>query len=108
LPDGCTALDTTDTENELELNKVMEERNLHRMAKVHNVLVIWQGSQTIRVTQKEFCSQNKQMTAVGYISDTEEIIKASWSNSQHDVVAAFKLSEGSPLPPALSTKDLPG
>jgi hypothetical protein len=31
------------------------------------------------------------MTAVGYISDTEEIVKASWSNFHHDGAAAFKL-----------------
>jgi hypothetical protein len=48
------------------------------------------------------------MTAVGYISDTEESVKASWALFQHDGVAAFKLSERSPLPPALSAKDLPG
>jgi len=48
------------------------------------------------------------MTAVGYISDTEEIIKASWANFHHDGAAAFKLSEKSPVPPALSVKDLPG
>jgi len=48
------------------------------------------------------------MTAVGYISDTEEIVKASWSLFQHDGAAAFKLSERSPLPPPLSAKDLPG
>jgi len=48
------------------------------------------------------------MTAVGYISDTEEIVKASWSVFQHDGAAVFKLSERSPLPPALSAKDLPG
>jgi len=48
------------------------------------------------------------MTAVGYISDTEESIKASWSHFQHDGAAAFKLSERSPLPPALSAKNLPG
>jgi len=48
------------------------------------------------------------MTAVGYISDTEEIVKASWSLIQHDGAAAFKLSERSPLPPTLSAKDLPG
>jgi len=47
------------------------------------------------------------MTAVGYISVTEEIIKASWSLFQHDGAAAFKLSERSPLPPILSAKDLP-
>ena len=39
------------------------------------------------------------MTAKGYISGTEEIIKASWSNSQYDGAAAFKLSERSPLLP---------
>jgi hypothetical protein len=48
------------------------------------------------------------MSAVGYISDTDEIVKASWSLFQHDGAAAFKLSERSPLPPALSAKELPG
>ena len=48
------------------------------------------------------------MTAVGYISDMKGIVKASWSLSQLDGGAAFKLSERSPLPPALSAKNLPG
>jgi hypothetical protein len=48
------------------------------------------------------------MSAVGYISDTEEIDKSSWSLFEHDGAAAFKLSERSPLPPALSAKDLAG
>jgi hypothetical protein len=48
------------------------------------------------------------MTAVGYISDMEEIVKASWSHFQHDGVAVFKLSERSLLPPVLSAKDLTG
>jgi hypothetical protein len=47
------------------------------------------------------------MTTVGYILDTEEIVKASWSLFQYDGAAAFKLSERSPWPPALSAKDLP-
>jgi len=47
------------------------------------------------------------MTAKVYILDTEEIVKASWSLFQHDGAAAFKLSERSPLPPALSAKELP-
>jgi len=47
------------------------------------------------------------MTAIRYISDTGEIIKASWLTFQHDGVAAFELSERSSLPPALSAKDLP-
>jgi len=101
-------LDTTNTENDSEMKKEAEERKLHRMAKVHDFLEMWQGSQNLRATQKESRAQNKQMTAVGYISDTEEIVKASWSLFQHDGAAAFKLSERSPLPPALSAKDLPG
>jgi hypothetical protein len=100
--------DTTNTENDLEMKKEVEERKLHRMAKVHDCLEMWQGSQNLCDTQKESRTQNKQMTAVGYISDTEEIVKASWLFFQHDGAAAFKLSERSPLPPALSAKDIPG
>jgi len=40
--------------------------------------------------------------------DTEQIVKASWSLFPHDGAAAFKLSERSPLPPALSAKVLTG
>jgi len=69
---------------------------------------MWQGSQNLGATQKESRAQNKQMTAVGYISDTEEILKAPWSLIQHDGAAAFKSSESSPLPPPVSAKDLPG
>jgi hypothetical protein len=88
--------------------KEAEEKTLHRTAKVHDILEIWQGSQNRRVTQKESHAQNKQMTAVGYISHTEESVKASWSLFQHDGAAALKLSERSPLPPALSAKQIPG
>jgi hypothetical protein len=100
--------DTTNTENDLEMKKEVEERKLHRMAKVHDCLEMWQGSQNLCDTQKESRTQNKQMTAVGYISDTEEIVKASWLFFQHDGAAAFKLSERTPLPPALSAKDIHG
>jgi len=48
------------------------------------------------------------MTAIGYISDSEDIGKASWSNFQHDGAGAFKLLEKSPVPPALCAKDVPG
>jgi len=78
------------------------------MAKVHNFLEMWQGRQHLCATQKDSCTQNKQVTAVGYILYMEEIVKASWSLFQHDSTAAFKLSERSPLPPGLSAKDLPG
>jgi hypothetical protein len=101
-------LDTMNTENDSEMKKEAEERKLHRMAKVHDILEMWQGSQNLRATQKESRTQNKQKTAVGYISVTEEIVKASWSLFQHDGAAALKLSERSTLPPVLSAKDLPG
>jgi len=101
-------LDRSETDNDVELMREAEERKLHRMAKVHDFLDMWQGSQNLRTTPKESCAQNKQMTAVGYISDTEESIKPSWSLCQHDGAAAFKLSERSPLPPALSAKELAG
>jgi hypothetical protein len=90
------------------MKKESEERKLHRMAKVHDFLEIWQGSQNLHTTQKESCAQHTEITAIGYISDTEEIVQASWSHFKHDGAAAFKLSERSPLPPALSAKDLPG
>jgi len=108
LAGDWTALDTAETENNLELKKEVEERNLHRMTKVHDFSEMWQGSQNSRATQKALLAQNKEMTTVGYISETEEIIKASCSNFQLDGAAAFKLSERSPLPQALSAKDLPG
>jgi hypothetical protein len=71
-------LDTANTENDSEMKKEAEESTLHRMAKVYDFLEMWQGSQNLRATQKESRAQNKQMTAIGYISDTKEIVKASW------------------------------
>jgi len=101
-------LDTPHTENDSDMNNEPEEGKLHRMAKVHDFLEMWQGSQNLLATQKKSRAQNKEMTTVGYISDTEESVNASWSLFQHDGKAAFKSSESSPLPPALSPKDLPG
>jgi hypothetical protein len=99
---------TANTENDSEMQKEVDGRKLHRMVKVQDFLEMWQGSQNLCATQKESCAQNKRMTAIQYISDTEEIVKVSWSLFQHDGAAAFTLSERSPLPPALSAKDLPG
>jgi hypothetical protein len=64
-------LDTMNTENNSQMIKEVEERKLHRMAKVHDFLEMGQGSQNVRATPKESRAQNKQMNAVGYISDTE-------------------------------------
>ena len=101
-------LDTMNTENDMEMKKEAEGKKLHRMANVQDFLEMWQGSHKLRATQKESRTQNKQMTAMGIILDMEEMVKASWSLSQHDGAAVFQLSERSPLPPLLSAKDLPG
>jgi len=101
-------LDPTSADNNMEMKREAEQKKLHQIAKVDDFLEMWQGSQNLRATQKESPAQNKQMTAIGYISDTEEIIKASWSLFQHDDAAAFKLSEKSPVPHALSAEVLPG
>jgi hypothetical protein len=37
-------LHTTNTDNNLEMNKEVEARKRHRMAKVHDVLEMWQRS----------------------------------------------------------------
>jgi hypothetical protein len=101
-------LNIPNTENNSEMKNKAEESSLHRLANVHDFLAIWQGSQNLHTAQKEFRAQNKQMATVGYISDTEEILKVSSSLFQPDVADAFKLLERSPLPPPLSPKDLPG
>jgi hypothetical protein len=98
----------TNTENDMEMKKEEEERKLDRMAKFSDFLEIWQGRQNLPATQKESRSHNKQMAAVGYISDTAEIDKAFWSLLQHDGMVAFTLSASSPLPQAVSAKELPG
>jgi len=73
------ALDAPRTENDLDMKGEVEEWKLQRMAKVHAFLELWQCPLNLLATKKESSSQNKRMIAIGYISDTEEIIKASWS-----------------------------
>jgi len=51
--------DTRNTENDFEIKNGVEERKLHRMAKVHDCLEMWQGSQNLHATQKESGAQNK-------------------------------------------------
>jgi len=45
-------LDAKNTENDSEMKKEAEEWKLHRMAKVHDFLELWQGSQNLRATQE--------------------------------------------------------
>jgi len=54
-----TESDTTNTENASEMKKEVEDRKLHRMAKVHDFLEMWQGSQNLRATQTESRAKNK-------------------------------------------------
>ena len=72
-------LDSTNTEHNSDMKNEAEERKIHRLDKVHNFLEMWQGSQNLSATQEESRAQSKHMIAVGYISETEEIVKASWS-----------------------------
>jgi len=97
LAGDMTKSDTINTENGSEMKQEAEGRQLSRMAKVHDFLDMSHGSQNLRATQKESRAHNNQMTAVWYISDTEEIVKASWSLFQDDGAAAFELSERSPF-----------
>jgi len=94
-------------ENDSEMKTVVDGQKLRRMAKVYNFLEMWQGSENLHATQKESRAQKKQLTADEYISDTEETFNASWPLFQYDGAAACKLSERSPLAPAVSAKDLP-
>jgi len=86
------ALDRTNTENDSEMKNKVEGRQLHQMVKIHDFVEMWQGSQNLCPTPKKCRSQTKQITAVGYILDMKEIVKASWSLFQHHSAAAFKLS----------------
>ena len=101
-------LDTTSADSGVEMQTEAEQTMLHLMGKVHDIVEMGQGSQNLAAIQKESRAQKKQMTAIGYISDTKQILKASWSNIRQDGVAAFKFSEKSPVAPAVSAKDLSG
>jgi hypothetical protein len=97
------------TENHSETKKDPEDRQLHTMAKVHNFLGMWQCRRNLLATMKQSRRENNTMTAMGYISDTQEIVKACWVLLFHqDGAAAFKMSERYCLPPPLSAKNLPG
>jgi len=101
-------LNPMSTENNTEMKTEAFERTLHRMTMVHKVLEMWQGNLNVCATQKEYRAKNKQMTATGYMSDTEDIVNGSWTLFHNARADAFTLSERSPLAPPLSVKDLPG
>jgi len=72
------------------------------------LLEMQQGCLNLHATLMESRTQTKRMTVIGYISDTEDIIKPSWSDLEHDGAAAFELAERSPLPLAVYAKDHTG
>lgn len=80
---------------------------MQRMANVQDFLDIQHCHHNQYAIKKESWAENKQITAVGYVSGMEEMLKASCALFQHDGVAEIKLSERSPLRPAVSVKDLP-
>jgi hypothetical protein len=63
------------------------------MANVRDLVERCQCSQTLRAIQTKSRAQNKEITAVGYISDAKEILKPSLLLFKHDGDAEFKLSE---------------
>jgi hypothetical protein len=72
------AWDTTNTKNNMNLMKGEEESKLHRIAKVHDSVEMWQASQNLPASQQKSHAQNKQTTAIENISETEEIIEGFW------------------------------
>ena len=59
------SFETGNRENESEMKRHVEERTLLRMAKVHDILDIWQGRQNLGATQGEFRAQIKQRKTRG-------------------------------------------
>jgi len=64
-------LNNMNPENDSEMNREAEQRTMQRMAKVHGMLQMWQGSQNLHGALEESRVHNKQMTTMGYTSDTE-------------------------------------
>ena len=52
-------MDTTSTDNDMEMIREAEQMKWHRMAMVHDFLEMWQGRQNLQATQKESCAQNE-------------------------------------------------
>jgi hypothetical protein len=75
--------------NRLLAGDEAEQTKLHRIAKVHNLLKMWQSSHNLRAARKESRTLNHQMTAVRYISDTKDTVRACWAIFQKHRAATF-------------------
>jgi hypothetical protein len=104
LAGSSTAPDIPE-EIDTALKQEKEDQKLHRMAKVHDFLEVWVASRKLRDGQKESRRQNPQMTAAGYISDTEEQEGADWSDFEDDGESALHASK-STTPTVLSADKL--
>jgi len=57
------ALDTPKTDNNSEMKREAEQKKLHSIANVHDILEMWQGSNILCATQKESHVQIQPLTA---------------------------------------------
>jgi len=94
-------LDTKNIENIWQMKKEADCRRMRRMAKVHNFLEMWQGSQNLDANQKESRAHYNQMTALESILDTEEIVKTPSSLFPNDGASPFSMSKQFRSPPRL-------
>jgi len=83
---------TMNTENNSEMEKEVEERKLHRMAKVHNFVARWQGSQNLRVTQKEPLVQQCRQLPL----DTFRTWRRSTKHRSHSFTLMVRLHSNCP------------
>jgi len=105
---GEPVFDTMNTDNLLDMEWEEEWKNLHSMPMVDDFFGMRQGNQNLHATHMESRAQNKHMSAIEYISDTEETVNACWLHYHSERVAEFQLSERSPVPPTWSAKDRAG
>jgi hypothetical protein len=66
---------------------------LGTLPEVYDFLHIWHRRGNLQYTKRELFGQTKEMTAIGYISDTEEVVKVPWSIFQTDSAAALNVSQ---------------
>jgi hypothetical protein len=58
------------------MKREAEQKKLHWMVKVHKLLNMWQGSYNLWASKNKTHPKTKEMSAVGYISDMQEIVIA--------------------------------
>jgi len=81
-------LNTMNTENDSEMKNEAEERKLHRIAKVHNFLEMWQGSENLCATHRQ-----KSKSTIDYATRTRahpQLIQSfPWTPARRAVYSAL-------------------